>query len=211
MKKSPKASTLKPLDFITTIRAPKSYLRTRTYQDGVGEQIVDVLSEYFVLYTKSIAFPELTVPTTVLLRRFIKKASIAGSGNRNAKVNNGLVGLVQKLEANGKWIEEKRRGVDFAPNKREEVDAFLKEVDWQKTPLGGYVVSQRKVREERRKILEEAAAKENEKEKKKRAKSNGRRAGDEEEEESDVEMEGLESSDDEGDQDDDEDEDEDME
>jgi nucleolar complex protein 2 len=36
MKKLPKPSTLKVLEFNTSIRAPKAYLRTRIYQDGVG-------------------------------------------------------------------------------------------------------------------------------------------------------------------------------
>ena len=39
MRKAPKPSTLKPLDFDTSIRVAKSYLRTRTYQDRVGEQV----------------------------------------------------------------------------------------------------------------------------------------------------------------------------
>src|SRR6202030_4043363 len=58
-RKSPKSSTLRPLEFNTSIRAPKPYLRTRIYQDGVGEQVAELLSEFFVLWTKHIAFPEL--------------------------------------------------------------------------------------------------------------------------------------------------------
>jgi hypothetical protein len=35
-------------------------LRSRTYQDGVGEQVAELLSEFFVLWSKHIAFPELS-------------------------------------------------------------------------------------------------------------------------------------------------------
>lgn len=169
IKSKPKPTTLRPLDFATNIRAPKSYLKTRTYQDGIGEQIVELFSEYYVLYSKSVAFPELVIPTIVQLKRFMKKS-------KNGKLNGALQLLVAKLDQNSKWIEEKRSHIEFAPTRRDEVDAFLKDVDWETTPLGQYVVSQRKVREEKRKMLEEALKQEKEREEK------DRRAEEEEEE-----------------------------
>ncbi|KAI9769886.1 MAG: Nucleolar Complex 2 protein [Candelina submexicana] len=156
MKKSPKPSTLKSLDFATAIRAPKSYLKTRVYQDGVGEQVAELLSEFFVLWTKSIAFPELALPVTVMLKRWLKEVSNKATGNRNGKVNSTLGLVVQKLEANGRWIEERRAKVDFAPNDRAGVEGFLKDVEWEKSPLGAYVVGQRKTREEKARVVEES-------------------------------------------------------
>lgn len=158
LKKKPKPSTLKPLDFATTIRAPSSYLRTKTYQDGVAEQVVELLAEFYVLYAKSIAFPELAIPTIVLAKRGMKKS-------KNAKLNNALAVLVGKLEANSKWIQERRSKVEFAPEKVVEVEGFCKEIEWEKTPLGGYVVSQRKVRAERMEMLEESAREDKRREK----------------------------------------------
>lgn len=154
MKKPPKSTTLKALDFETSIRAAKSYLRTRVYQDGLGEQVSELLSEFFVLWSKSIAFPELALPVVVMLKRWLKESSHRQSGNKNSKVNQMIVLLVQKLDANSKWIEERRARVDFAPNNRAGVDSFLKEESWEKTPLGAFVVTQRKLREERQRILE---------------------------------------------------------
>ena len=156
MKKPPKPSTLKGLDFATSIRAPKAYLRTRVYQDGVGEQINELLVEFFVQWTKSIAFPELALPVIVMLKRWLKEASNRNTGNKNAKVNSAIVLLVQKLEANSKWVEEYRAKVDFAPNDRAGVEAFLRDVDWSKSPLGAFVVGQRKQKGEREKLLEES-------------------------------------------------------
>lgn len=158
MKKMPKPSTLKALDFSTNIRATKAYLRTRIYQDGVGEQVAELLSEFFVLWSKNIAFPELALPVSVMLKRWVKTMAKKSSGNRNAKINSLLALLVQKLEANSKWIEERRAKVDFAPNDRAGVEGFLKDVEWEKTPLGAFVVGQRKTREQKEKI-EEAARK----------------------------------------------------
>ncbi|KAF2268207.1 Noc2-domain-containing protein [Lojkania enalia] len=156
MKKPPKPSTLKALEFSTSIRATKAYLRTRVYQDGLSEQISELLSEFFVLWTKNIAFPELVLPVIVMLKRWVKAMSKKNSGNRNTKANSAIALLIQKLEANSKWIEERRAKVDFAPNERASVEAFLKEVEWEKSPLGAYVAGQRKAREQKAKILEDA-------------------------------------------------------
>ena len=155
MRKPPKASTLKQLDFNTTIRAPKSYLRTRVYQDGVGEQVAELLSEFFVLWTKHIAFPELSVPIVVMLKRWLRQVGSRSNGNKNAKVSQMILLLVQKVEANAKWIEEKRLNIAYTPRNRTEVDTFLKDVSWETTPLGAFVKTQRKLREERAAILEQ--------------------------------------------------------
>jgi nucleolar complex protein 2 len=159
MKKPPKPSTLKPLDFSTTIRTPKSYLRTRTYQDGVAEQVQELLSEFFVLWAKNIAFPELALPVVIILRRWLKDANRRGTvkgGNKNQKVNTAIQLLVQKIEANSTWIEEKRAKVEFAPNNRRGVENFLSDISWEKTPMGAYVVGQRKTRAEKAKVLEDS-------------------------------------------------------
>lgn len=154
MKKPAKAATLKPLDFASNIRAPTSYLKTKVYQEGVGEQVAELFSEFFVLWTKSIAYPELQLPTVVMLKRWIKTAS-KGDGNRNGKLNQALLLLVQKSEANARWIEERRNKINFSPKDRAEVEGFLKDVQWQDTPLGAFVVAQRKQRDERKKVLEQ--------------------------------------------------------
>ncbi|KAK7514338.1 ribosome assembly protein-like protein Noc2 [Phyllosticta citriasiana] len=168
MKKPPKPSTLKALDFATSTRAAKSYLRTRVYQDGVGEQVAELLSEFFVLWAKNIAFPELALPVIVMLKRWLKDVSNKASGNKNGKVNTAIGLVVQKLEANSRWIEERRSKVDFAPNDRAGVEGFLKETEWEKTPLGAFVASQRKIREEKAKLLEDGRREEEKKKKEER-------------------------------------------
>ncbi|KAI1323789.1 Noc2p family protein [Xylariaceae sp. FL0255] len=156
MRKSPKQATLKPLDFQVAYKAPKSYLRTRIYQDGVGDQVVDLFAEYFVLWSTNIAFPEFALPVIIMLKRWLKQSRKKSSGNSNGKLRSGLVLLVQKLEANTKFIEGKRAKVDFAPRDRAQVDAFLKDFEWEKTPVGAYVVAQRKAGAEKAKMLEQA-------------------------------------------------------
>ncbi|KAI9172228.1 Nucleolar complex protein [Paramyrothecium foliicola] len=163
MKKPPKATTLKALDFAVNYKAPKSYLRTRVYQDGVGDQIVELLGEFFLLWGTSIAFPELSLPVIIQLKRWLKHARSRSQGNNNAKLSSQLVLLVQKLEANAKFIEERRAKVDFSPKNRSQVDTFLRDFDIAKTPLGAYVFAQRKARAERAKMLEESRKEEDRK------------------------------------------------
>lgn len=150
--KSPKASTLKALDFDHNIRANKSYIGTRIYQDGVCDELVDLVGEFFVLHSKSIAFPELAVPAIINLRRFTKRS-------KNAKFNKQIQRLVERLEENAKYIQAKRAehaAGKFVPTDLDQVAAFLKEEAWEKTPLGSYVVVQRQVKAERAKILRES-------------------------------------------------------
>ncbi|KAF4629458.1 hypothetical protein G7Y89_g8686 [Cudoniella acicularis] len=189
MKKSPKPSTLKSLDFTSNYKAQKPYLRTRVYQDGVGEQVAELLSEFFVLWSTSIAFPELALPVIVMLKRWLKEVGNKSSGNKNNKVNSGFVLLIQKIEANSKFIEERRAKVDFAPNNRAGVEGFLKGFEWENTPLGAFVVGQRRQREEKARLLEEGRREEERKRKLEREKE--KTTGD-----SDADMEDVDEDDD---------------
>lgn len=203
MKKPPKASTLKAFDFAVAYKAPKSYLHTRVYQDGVGDQVAELLGEYMLLWSTSIAFPELALPVVVQLKRWLKQARSGAPRSRNAKLTSQLVLVVQKLEANAKFIEERRAKVDFAPKDRAQVDAFLRGFDVAKTPLGAFVVAQRKARAERDRMLDEAR-KEDE-----RKRRDEERGGDEAGSDVDVDLNGDEDDDvDEEDEEDDDGEDE---
>jgi nucleolar complex protein 2 len=179
MKKPPKPSTLANLDFSTHYKAPKSYLRTRAYQDGVGEQVAELLAEAFVLWATSIAFPELALPVVMMVKRWLKAVGQKSGGNKNHKVTAMVAVVVQKLEANGRWIEERRAKVDFAPNDRAGVEGFLKGMEWEKTPLGAFVAGQQKQRAEKARMVEEGRREEE----RKRGEGRGRARGEEDEEE----------------------------
>lgn len=157
LRKAPKPSTIKPLDFPTTLRAPLSQLRTRVYQDAVGEQVLELLSEFLALWSKNVAFPELALPVIVMLKRWVKEvAPPSSSGNRNNRLTSQTTLLVQKLSSNSRFISERRAKLEFSPRHREGVEGFLKEMAWEETPLGAYVSAQRKVREEQKRMLEAA-------------------------------------------------------
>ena len=171
MTKPPKPSTLKSLDFTTALRVPKAYLGTRAYQDGLGEQLVELMAEFFGIWAKHIAFPELILPPVVHLKRWLKTVSSSAKstmtkgiqtapgkwkGNKNSRLTSSVHLLVQKLESNARWIEEKRRHVDFGPSNREGVEGFLRDISMEDTPLGAFVEGLRRKSDEREKMLERA-------------------------------------------------------
>lgn len=151
--KRSKPSTLKPLDWDYYLKCPTAYQRTRVYADALVEELVYLLTEYYGALSTSIAFPELALPAIVTLRRHAKKASTAKQGKLVASVKQ----LVEKLESNAKWIEQRREKVEFAPNKRDKVDRFLQNEETDKTPMGTHLKLQRKLREAKKATMERAA------------------------------------------------------
>ena len=199
------AAADKQLDFAVAYKAPKAMLHTGLYQTAVGEQVVELLAEYFALWSTSIAFPELALPVIIMLKRWIKDARKRGGRNGknvNSKVVGGLVLVVQKLEANATFVEAQRAQVTFAPRDRTQVDAFLKDYDWQKTPVGAFVVAQRKASAERQRVLEETRKAEDAKRQEDKQKLQAVRADEENDEEEEVDEEGVDEEEEEEDDDD---------
>ncbi|CAG8781155.1 1806_t:CDS:10, partial [Racocetra persica] len=126
--RKPKLATLKPLDFSSTLKTPKAYLHTKVYQDGICEELVELLFEYYSCYSLSIAFPELAIPAIIQIKRHIKNS-------KNTKFNKQLQQFIEKMEQNTKFIEQQRSRIDFSPSNRAEVEAFLKNSDPDSTPL----------------------------------------------------------------------------
>lgn len=148
--KSPKrGDNLEAFDFDHNIKCTAAYLGTKIYQEGLTEQLIDLLGEYFVLYSKSVSFPELATPVIISLRRYVKIS-------RNVKLNKQLSNIIEKLNQNVKYIEDKRIDIDFSPSNNTEANRFLNDVAWDKTPLGAFVKVQREVKEEKAKLLRES-------------------------------------------------------
>ncbi|TBU45669.1 Noc2-domain-containing protein [Dichomitus squalens] len=156
----PKASTLRPFDIETHIRAPQQYLKTRVYNEGLAEESAFLLAEYLASppVHGSIGFPEVTIPIVLLLRKSIKGSKNAlGKGSKSKEAGLAKT-LVERVEESAKWIEQRRKGVLFAPGKLGEVERWEDDLRGKvdDTPLGRYVKVQRKAREKRRKLVEKA-------------------------------------------------------
>ncbi|ORY77015.1 Noc2p family-domain-containing protein [Protomyces lactucae-debilis] len=149
MKRKPIPSTLRPMNFETLVRTKQEYLKTKVYQDQVGEQVVELLQEYYSINSASIAFPELAIPAVVQIKRYLKKT-------KNAKLARALQSIVERLQANGKFIEQKREGVVFNPRDTTALLKFSDAIEVDKTPLGAYVKIQRTMRQDAKKLIQES-------------------------------------------------------
>ncbi|WWC68883.1 uncharacterized protein I206_102819 [Kwoniella pini CBS 10737] len=148
---NPKKSTLKPLDFEYIIRSPAAYPKTRIYQEGLGEELIYILGEFYSTLSLNIAFPELILPIIITIKRHIKKNS-AGS----PKVVSSLKVLIDKFESTKIFIEKQRRNVSFAPRDRSEIERFLEGNKIESTPIGNWIRLQKKIRDKRREEIEKS-------------------------------------------------------
>ncbi|KAI9435594.1 Noc2-domain-containing protein [Lactarius indigo] len=149
-----KASTLRPLDFETTLRAPQQYLHTHVYAEGLAQETVYLAAEWLSVRVVhgSIAFPELVVPIVASLRRSLK------AGNGGPKVRATTKALVERIEESTRWISERRAGVAFAPGQTATVNLWEAALQLDDAPLVKYVRVLRKTRERQRKLVEKARA-----------------------------------------------------
>ncbi|KAF9091587.1 Nucleolar Complex 2 protein [Mortierella sp. AD031] len=149
MKRPGRKGTLKPLEWDLGFKCSKDYKGSRVYQDGTGEQVYELMTEYYALFSTSISFPELAIPAIVQLKRFIKKSSLV-------KLTKQFAGLVDKLEQNSRFVEGERNKADFSPSDAAGVSGFLRHQDKEKTPLGAYWKGVKRSVMAKRKMIEEA-------------------------------------------------------
>lgn len=153
-------SSLKPLDWAYYVRAPSAYPHTRIYADGLIEEVSHLLLEFLTISSTSIAFPELSIPISVALKKHLRKSS-----SKNQKLASALRQLCERIDANSSFIQTKRASVEFSPADRTQVDSFLADLrETSKTdekytpptPLGTFLKLQRKIRDQKRDLLEKS-------------------------------------------------------
>ncbi|KAJ2915338.1 hypothetical protein MD484_g5073, partial [Candolleomyces efflorescens] len=155
-----KSSTLKALDFETSIRVPQQYVKTRVYSEGLVEETCFLLAEWLASpgVHGSIGFPEVVVPITVLLRKSLKASSSSKLGL--VKEQGFVKTLLERVDDSAKWVEQRRKNVNFAPGMLNEVAKWEAEMRGkaveEESPLGKYLKVLRKAREKKRKLLEKA-------------------------------------------------------
>jgi len=146
-----KGATLKPLDLETTFRAPAAYVRTRIYGDQLAEEFGFVMLEFLATQAGHISFPELAIPITVQMRRLLK-------GSPSVRLSETLRPLLDKIQQNSAWVVQQRAHVEFAPDDQQQVDAFLEKAQGRSdAPLQQALRLARKVREQKRRLLEKTA------------------------------------------------------
>ena len=107
-------TVLKPIEFQVSLRVPNTYLSgpsARVYRDQISAQVVSLLYQFFDLYALNPAFPELVLPPVTIVKKWLKKHG----GETSGKTRHALQALVEKLEEQARWVDERRAGMEFSP------------------------------------------------------------------------------------------------
>jgi nucleolar complex protein 2 len=103
-----KQSTLKPIDFNTSIKTPSTYFGTKIYQKQILEESIKILIYFYMIHCNSISFPELTVGVISSLRRIVK--------NVNEFATSKEIGaLIKVLVENSEFVNKKRNVIEYGP------------------------------------------------------------------------------------------------
>lgn len=70
-------TTAKPPDVRFLTRIPKTYLASRPVQDAVISKAIALLADYFKLYERHVALPELAYPVARSLKAYAKKCRVS--------------------------------------------------------------------------------------------------------------------------------------
>ena len=135
---------------------PNQYVKTRILSEGLVEEAAFLLTEWLTSepVQGSIGFPEIVVPVVVMLRRCLK-ASNSNTKATSGKEHGVIKVILERIEDTMQWVEQKRKGVTFAPSRMSEVDDWEMEIKQKldDSPLAKYLKVQRKARDKRRSLI----------------------------------------------------------
>lgn len=132
LSRKPVASTAKPPELQFRLKCSKSLLTTRACQDVLLSTTVQLLTEHLGVFSRSVAFPELVVPTVLALKALVKKTHIQ-------RLRATAKRLIEKIDANSSFISGHRSQLDCTPKDADKIANFLQ--DKPDTPLTSYIKS----------------------------------------------------------------------
>lgn len=117
--RKPKSSEKIP-EFSGVLKLSKSHLRTKGFQDVTIDLAVEALLEHYVIFSNSIAFPELIFPVCHRLKHLIKTSNVF-------KLCKDMKAVVEKLQSHGETMRLLRNQVTFSPKDIENVKQWEEE------------------------------------------------------------------------------------
>nr|XP_026692091.1 nucleolar complex protein 2 homolog isoform X1 [Ciona intestinalis] len=132
--------SIRPLAFETILKLSNSQLKEKSYRDGAMDQVYDLFMAYFNTQAHTIAFPELAVPSVVMLKKFIKKC-------KNTNYLKMMKQIVDRVLEQGEFITKKRSDVTFAVTDVAAVVAWENELKGTEMPFTKHYATYRKNRE----------------------------------------------------------------
>lgn len=131
---------MKPLDLSCVLRVSQSQLAESGYRDAVVDMLYDRLLETLQCHSHLVSFPEMALPVSLQLKKFIKKCPLA---NYTKKMKQ----LVDKVQETVNFVDRHRSQVTFDLADTKAVLALENQMKQTTTPLQTYHTSWKKVRD----------------------------------------------------------------
>ncbi|CAN8004452.1 unnamed protein product [Ixodes hexagonus] len=133
------STSMRPVDLSCVLRVSPTQMKESGFRDAVIENFYELTVEYLAHMSSSVAFPELVLPAMVQLREFAKKCKVA---NYNKKVRQ----LLEKMEENYKFVEERRKNCGIALGDTASLDRLEEKWREQGTPCARFYEQWSKLR-----------------------------------------------------------------
>ncbi|CAK8694755.1 unnamed protein product [Clavelina lepadiformis] len=105
-KKQQTGVAIRSLSFDTILRLSNSQLKEKSYRDGTIDRVYDLLMAYFNSQAHTVAFPEMSIPTIVMLKKFVKEC-------KTPNYSKVIKQIVEKVQENSEFIQRKRSDITF--------------------------------------------------------------------------------------------------
>lgn len=123
------ASSQKTFDPRFQLKVPKKAMGSKAHQDAIYNWALELTYQWLAINSNSIAFPELALPVSMALKKFVKTCKLS-------YMRRGVQSLNEKIALNTKYIQAKRSQVSFSSKDVSQTVAFLaSEDDLEATPM----------------------------------------------------------------------------
>ena len=116
----PSAATSKAPDLRYLLRASKTTVASRGYQEALCTQALRLITRYCTAHSYALAYCELVLPAVRFLRRWVKHSKIQ-------RLKKEIGAVITQLEFNAEWSRKRREASEWTPKDALEgrVDAML--------------------------------------------------------------------------------------